>query len=164
MYGNEASLPKCHVGHLCDDNAYLCMPYISPLPPRLWPIMADPIFGCQDLEKALGKFVQVGLKQGSMRWSHVGFFPMKEEEENNEQGDDDDDEEEEETANFEAMAVYIMGLGRLEDFQDDNEKNTWIQQSIKTLRSAVPPSCVGFDMRSLHREGHFREHIMDCGF
>lgn len=154
VYGNDTNLPKCHVGHLCsnqDTTAYLCMPYISALPRRLWPIMADAttMFGRSphDLEAALGKFVQVGFKQGSMRWSHIGFFPVA-----NEPGDDDEEDS--------AMAVYIMDLGRLENFEDNNEKNIWVQQSIEALRSAVPASCIGpVDFGKLRLEGHFREHV-----
>ena len=86
VYGSNDDdvLPKCHLGKVksgrCDDGheLYLCMPYISPAPKRMWPMLGSRCIGLagDDVQNALRKFAASGYKQGSIRWEHFGFFPV----------------------------------------------------------------------------------------
>lgn len=152
VYGNDDNLPKCHVGQLCDDtnHSYLCMPYICQVPQRMWPMIAMPFMGGDvGLKSAFAKFVAAGLKQGSIRWAHVGFFPK-----GSGTGDEEDSN---------VLELYIFDLGRMEEFQDGEDTDAWVQEALKTLVDAIPPFPSIFDMGQLQRElqleGHFREHL-----
>ena len=168
VYGDDEHLPKCHVGKLASGTAYLCMPYINPIPPRLRSIMMD--FTPECIEEAFDRFVKAGLKQGSIRWEHLGFFPIPKAAGGNSGGDDGEttsrvvameaggDDEPALVENPNEQKLYVFDLGRMESFQEGENPKDWITAVKETLSSSVPPPGP-FDMNELAIEGHFREHL-----
>jgi hypothetical protein len=70
IYWESGFLPKGHLGYLPNDDGYICMPYLKPIP------MAQRSSRIIDgsVEKALRHFLEVGFKHDEVYWRHFGFF------------------------------------------------------------------------------------------
>lgn len=165
VYGSTI-LPKCHIGNIHDseNHSYLCMPYIGAVPKHLWPMIYD--FTIADVEAALRRFTNVGLKQCSMRWEHLGFFPKPKDSMGGADLNDDDAEidakggadssDDESEINEENFEIYIFDLRHLEPFQDGEDKEAWIRAAIKKFLSDYsPPSPL-----DLRMEGRFHQTFL----
>ena len=144
VYGDGKSpLPSCHVGYMggtTEENAaqaYLCMPYLGQVPKRMWYMLRpdSPLAG-DDLERALRRFVDAGYKQGSLRWEHLGFFPVDDNNGNeNEEGNNNDDGGD---GGGSTLEIYMFDLGRIEKFDDNDDTDAWVQESLRTFIELLP--------------------------
>ena len=60
------------------------------------------------------RFAESGYKQESLRWEHFRLF-------NGEQ-------------------LYLIDLGRVSNFGEDEDKAVWVEESLKELRRLLPPA------------------------
>jgi hypothetical protein len=71
VYGQDAKLPKCHVGKLPNDDFYLCMPYLRPIPKS----ERQTLIGKDGkVEAALLRFATSGYKHNDVCWQHLGWW------------------------------------------------------------------------------------------
>ena len=70
VYGNDVRLPKCCLGELPDDDGYLCMPYLRPIPKT----ERSAKLTDGSVHDALKRFADSGFKHDDVCWRHFGTW------------------------------------------------------------------------------------------